>query len=462
MTAILSGCSERPPSLSITTDPPGATVFVDWKYVGLTPVKDISVEPGAHAVRIERRNHDRWSKLVAVGEHGPTALEIKLAPVRRGDVEIVSVPANASVRLSGVDREGKTPVTLRDVPYGTYDLTITATGYEPWKKSVEVKANHVRVDANLKSQMVEFYEARIRSNPRSIFDRAELAHHYMIRKEFDKGIEQLAEALKVVKKNQHYLDSNEVKRLYQELGKVYVGWFDFASESELHELQPRIQEIVNLYGNYATFQKQVASWGRQKDPNRRFRFDPRRANLEAIRNLQQLLRKRPKDVELLIRIAELYLRNYDIKQAREYLDMAMKLDPKNYSVHMQLSSIYRRMGKHAEAEKALEAAAKLCKDPVQRGNLHETLAGVYQTKLIDVDAVHNWYPKAVAEWQQAIKLAEDPERACQRRFRLALLYRRMGEQDKALDLFEEILKESKNAGLQNYAKYFLKHSKRRK
>ncbi|MEW6359459.1 MAG: PEGA domain-containing protein [Planctomycetota bacterium] len=460
--AALSGCSEKPPSLSIATDPPGATVFVDWKYAGLSPLEGISVEPGAHAVRIEKHNHSRWSQLVAVRENGPTTLNVKLDPARRGAVEVVSLPTNASVQLSGVDQHGKTPVTLQDVPYGTYDLTITATGYKPWRKSVEVKGDLVRVDAKLESQMVEYYEARLRANPRSIFDRTELAHHYMIRKEFDKGIEQMGEALKVAKDNPHYVDSNEVNRLYQELAKAYVGWFDFATETELQDLRPRIQEIVNLHGSNAMFQKQIASWGRQKDPNQQFHFDPRRANLEAIRNLQELLQKRPKDVELLIRIAELHLRNYDVNQAREHLDIAMKLDPKNFSVHLQLSDIYRRMGKHEEAEKALETATELCQDPAQKGNLHEKLAGAYQTKLIDADAVNQWYPKAVEQWQKAIKCAEDPERACQRRFRLALLYRRMGEHEKALDLFEEILKASNNVGLQNYAKYFLKHSQRAK
>lgn len=453
----LLGCAKQPASLSISSKPEGATVFLDWKYIGVTPIKGLAVTPGAHAVRIEKRDHRRWSQIVRV-QDGPTDLQADLETMKCGRIEIVSAPSGASVCLAGEPQRGKTPMTLRDIPYGAYQVLITADQHDPWTGRVDVNADVVKVKAILNSQMADYYRRCIEKNPNDIFSRTELAHHYAIRKEFDKALEHLTEALKTSSKSPQAVDHDAVSRLYQELAKIYVGWFDFATESEITQLRPRIEEIVQRYGNYSTFGKQVSSWGRQKDPQHQFEFDPRQANMNAIRSLEKLLQEKPNDVSLLIRISELHLQNYSIDQARDALERAQKVDPQNFAVHMQLSAVYRRMGKHEDADRELELATTLCKDPVERGKLHETLAGVYQAKLVDPDAVARWYPKAVAEWVEAIKLAEDPDQACQRRFRLALLYKRMGENDKALTLFQAIVDNSKKDGLRNYAQYFLSHS----
>ena len=457
---IAVGCSERPPALTITTTPPGASVFVDWKYVGTTPVKELPLEPGIHAVRIEKHSHTRWSQLVAV-RSGVEKLHVDLLATQRGRIEITSVPPGAEVCLNGEAQRGKTPLTLTDLPHGTHELMVLADDHDPWLGKVELTSDAATVKAVLHSHVVEYYEKEIEKEPNNIFSYTELAHHYIIRGDFDRAVDCLARALKISSRSPHHVDRDAVNRLYQELAKIHVGWFEYASPAEVAKLQPKIQEIVHRYGNNNTFRKQVMSWGRQKDPNRRRRFDPRRANAEAIANLQKILKQKPNDVELIVRIAELQLGNFNLEEARQSLDKALKIDPHNYRAHIQLSAIHRRMGKHEQAEKALENATKLCKDPVEKGNLHEKLAGVYQTRLTDADAVAKWHPKAVAQWEQAIRLAEDPERACQRRFRLALLYRRVGEKDKALELFKQIVEISKNEGLRNYAKYFLKHASKK-
>jgi hypothetical protein len=53
-------------ALAVESRPPGATVFVDGKLVGTTPMHLPSVSAGEHAVRLEREGYRRWSSSVRV------------------------------------------------------------------------------------------------------------------------------------------------------------------------------------------------------------------------------------------------------------------------------------------------------------------------------------------------------------------------------------------------------------
>ncbi len=59
--------SERVPgSLGVDSRPGGASVFVDGKLVGTTPLLLASVEPGQHDVRLEREGYRHWNSSVRV------------------------------------------------------------------------------------------------------------------------------------------------------------------------------------------------------------------------------------------------------------------------------------------------------------------------------------------------------------------------------------------------------------
>jgi hypothetical protein len=53
-------------ALTVESRPPGASVFVDGKLVGTTPIQLPSVNAGEHAVRLEREGYRRWSSSVRV------------------------------------------------------------------------------------------------------------------------------------------------------------------------------------------------------------------------------------------------------------------------------------------------------------------------------------------------------------------------------------------------------------
>lgn len=51
-------------------------------------------------------------------------------PATRGRVLVRSVPTGARVMISGRVR-GTTPATIRDLPFGTYNVTVSREGYQP-------------------------------------------------------------------------------------------------------------------------------------------------------------------------------------------------------------------------------------------------------------------------------------------------------------------------------------------
>jgi hypothetical protein len=52
--------------LFVESRPPGATVFMDGKAVGTTPLTLRAVTAGSHVVRLEHEGYRRWSSAVRV------------------------------------------------------------------------------------------------------------------------------------------------------------------------------------------------------------------------------------------------------------------------------------------------------------------------------------------------------------------------------------------------------------
>jgi hypothetical protein len=53
-------------TLTVDSRPSGASVFLDGRAVGTTPMSIATVDAGSHAVRIERDGYRRWTSAVRV------------------------------------------------------------------------------------------------------------------------------------------------------------------------------------------------------------------------------------------------------------------------------------------------------------------------------------------------------------------------------------------------------------
>ena len=117
-------------SADIRTSPPGASVFVDGEFRGVSPVTIDRLTPETHALRIEKGGFEPLvTSLVVRGEHSERSFELSPAP--RGALEVTSVPAGAEVSFDGRFR-GVTPLKLEDLRTGAHAVTVEKANRHPW------------------------------------------------------------------------------------------------------------------------------------------------------------------------------------------------------------------------------------------------------------------------------------------------------------------------------------------
>lgn len=127
-----------PGRLQIHSEPSAATVFIDGKEAGTTPLQPVTLSPGKHKVLVRARRYEVFqTELEIRGQDELQNLDIQLKPAWAA-ISITSVPAGATFKVDGEPR-GKTPVT-EDIGAGSHSLSLELDGYQVWKNDLEVVA----------------------------------------------------------------------------------------------------------------------------------------------------------------------------------------------------------------------------------------------------------------------------------------------------------------------------------
>jgi hypothetical protein len=156
-------------TLAITTVPPGAKVFVDNVFKGVTPLTLTDTPSGYHVLLITLPGYNDYttsttvesSKTVLVqadlqetgaGTPAPTApatVATTALPKQNGSVAVTSVPNGATVMFDG-QYNGTTPVIIPDVLPGNHEIVLSYPGYNLWQQSISVGSTQTTaVNANL-------------------------------------------------------------------------------------------------------------------------------------------------------------------------------------------------------------------------------------------------------------------------------------------------------------------------
>jgi eukaryotic-like serine/threonine-protein kinase len=135
--------------LRIETDPPGATVAIDGKEVGVSPLALPAVAPGVRSVRVARPGYAPAQLSLEIVADVPLApLRFSLQPTE-GRAAVASDPTGATLFVDGHDA-GKTPKSDLTLLPGPHNVRIEAPGYQPWRRRIEAKAGEtVSVEARL-------------------------------------------------------------------------------------------------------------------------------------------------------------------------------------------------------------------------------------------------------------------------------------------------------------------------
>ncbi|HUT32379.1 MAG TPA: HEAT repeat domain-containing protein [Planctomycetota bacterium] len=244
-------------ALALASQPPKATIFIDDKYVGLTPLTVKDLRPGHHFIKLTKRDHLPWTKLVEL-LYAEEKLEARLALKPKGTLLVTSEPAQADVYLDG-EYEGKTPFEKKNVDANPYSVRLEKEQFVPWEAEVEVRAGELnKVEAKLKSKVESWYRARLKENPNDVSCHTELAHYYMARGELDKSVAAIAAALEVMANGAD--TSSYGGRLAQEIAKMWGQAFQFGGNLEVEAVRKALHAAI-----HGVWQR-----GKDKKPLQRF------------------------------------------------------------------------------------------------------------------------------------------------------------------------------------------------
>ena len=129
-------------SISVSSSPSGARIYLDGAYKGRTPETITRVSPDSHNIKLEHDGYYKWSTTVGVTAGSPSYVSASLTPIpypTTGFISVSSSPSGAYIYLDG-SYKGTTPRTLSGVSPGAHMIELDHSGYYDWTKTVRVAA----------------------------------------------------------------------------------------------------------------------------------------------------------------------------------------------------------------------------------------------------------------------------------------------------------------------------------
>lgn len=108
--------------ININSNAEGATIFIDGKEAGKSPLQDYELNEGQHTIRLEHPDYHTQEHTVQLKKGESLELTVELED-NVGTLIVDSEPQGATVYLDGV-RIGNTPLNKKNVRAGKYDLRV--------------------------------------------------------------------------------------------------------------------------------------------------------------------------------------------------------------------------------------------------------------------------------------------------------------------------------------------------
>ncbi len=122
--------------VTVESIPPGATVRVDGKEIGTTPLQ-ATLDAGRYLLAIEHPDYRDYETPITVRAGEP----LKIGPVELGlpdgTLAVRTDPAGADVSVAGRYR-GRSPLTLSLAPGVTHEVVVARAGYAPVERGIAV------------------------------------------------------------------------------------------------------------------------------------------------------------------------------------------------------------------------------------------------------------------------------------------------------------------------------------
>ena len=133
-------------SLSISSIPVGASLYVDTIYEGLTNMVVGNLNVGTHTVLLKKTGYKDFTQTATINNAQTTSLSITLSPLSSpttGDLDVSSSPSGASVYLNGA-YQGETrssgPLYITGLSPATYTTVLKKSGYQDYTTTTQIVA----------------------------------------------------------------------------------------------------------------------------------------------------------------------------------------------------------------------------------------------------------------------------------------------------------------------------------
>ena len=133
-------------TLSVTSQPLGASIRIDGKDYGVTPKNITDIIIGRHTVELSKPHFKNEWNTVEVEENHTATIDVKMSNITK--MTIKSTPTDATLYINGKEM-GQTPYT-GDLASGEYDIRISKVKYHDFKKHVTLDSSKPTVSYSLK------------------------------------------------------------------------------------------------------------------------------------------------------------------------------------------------------------------------------------------------------------------------------------------------------------------------
>jgi serine/threonine protein kinase/TPR repeat protein len=126
-------------TLSVKTEPPGASLLLDGKAPQVAPNTFTHIPFGPHQLSATFENYEPIKQEIQVGPGLPPEIHLQLRPIQEvAALSVQTEPPGASILLDGKPPRSP-PNTFTHVPFGPHQISAALENYEPVRQEIQVR-----------------------------------------------------------------------------------------------------------------------------------------------------------------------------------------------------------------------------------------------------------------------------------------------------------------------------------
>lgn len=368
-------------SIAVGSAPQGAEVFLDNRFIGMTPV-EVEIEAGKrHALRVVRRGYLAWRS--AVDDATSAELTAKLRPEPTATLLVSASKPDTRVHLDGYlvgTTAADRPLRIPGVKLGQHEVRFEKPGFLGCIERIEITERQVRaerpvlVHGRLKSRKEAALRDLAAKEPLSALRHTELAHHYMVTRQADKAMRAYKTALELVydgKDSSGY--RTRLSREIQDIMKGERSVFHYGTKDEMDDARKKLEDMfVSLLPRYPIAKSRLTqmirfytSAGRHDD---------------VLRVYTKMLDARPDDLAMCYRVAQIYTARNNFDAAITILSQAANRLPQEWGIPYRLGLAYLQRARNTPSANDkrlaiahLRSALQLCNSSMSRRTIQTYL-----------------------------------------------------------------------------------------